>query len=58
MGPVVAPFGTVAVIAVSEITVGFADLPLNDTDLAPVNPTPVRLTVVPTGPVIGSNEVI
>jgi hypothetical protein len=38
---------------VSLLTVGLAHLPLNLTDVAPVNPEPVTVTTVPTGPLPG-----
>src|SRR5437660_5902393 len=52
-GPVVAPAGTVARIAVSEVTVKVALTPLNDTDVAPVKFVPLIVTLVPTGPLVG-----
>ena len=61
MGPSVAPDGTVAVILTSEFTV---KLPaptvklLNLTSLAPVNPVPLIVTEVPTGPDVGEKPVI
>ncbi len=58
IGPEVALLGTVAVICVSESKVKLAALPLNLTDLAPVKLAPVIATVVPTGPLVGENEVI
>jgi hypothetical protein len=59
MGPVVAPSGTVAVICSSASTrnVG-SSTPLKRTAVAPVKPTPVMTTDVPTRPCVGSNEVI
>ncbi len=54
--PVVAPFGTVALIEASETTENVADVPLNVTDVAPVNPDPEMTTVPPTGPLTGLNE--
>jgi hypothetical protein len=57
--PVVAPFGTVAVICVPELTVkAVAAVPLNFTELAPKNPVPVTVTTVPTGPPVGEKDVI
>jgi len=58
IGPVVAPVGTVAVIWVSEFTVNVADLPLNLTAVAPVNPLPEMITWVPTGPWVGLKPVM
>src|SRR5205807_40164 len=52
-GPVVAPAGTVARIAVSEVTVKVALTPLNDTAVAPVKFVPLIVTLVPTGPLVG-----
>src|SRR5437660_5102854 len=52
-GPVVAPAGTVARIAVSEVTVKVALTPLNDTEVAPVKFVPLIVTLVPTGPLVG-----
>lgn len=51
--PVVAPVGTVAVICVSEFTANVAEVPLNATFVAWVNPVPVMVTEVPTGPLGG-----
>jgi len=57
--PVVAPVGTVALICVSEVTVNVvAPVPLKLTPLAPVKPVPVSVTLVPTGPLVGVNELI
>jgi hypothetical protein len=53
IGPVVAPDGTVAVIAVAELTVKLALVPLNSTALAPVKLVPLMVTLVPTGPLLG-----
>src|SRR5262249_28846953 len=59
IGPVVAPEGTVAVICVSELAeYDVALTPLNATAVAPVNPVPVIVTEVPTGPLVGANELI
>jgi hypothetical protein len=59
MGPVVAPTGTTAVIRVEELTLkDVAAKPLNLTAVAPVKLVPVRVTVVPTQPLVGVNEVI
>src|SRR5918995_578289 len=58
IGPVVAVAGTVAVICVSELKTNVADTPLKVTEVAPVNPVPVMTTVVPTGPLVGLNDVI
>lgn len=58
IGPVVAPDGTVAVIFKLELTVKLALTPLNFTDVAPSKFVPFTVTVVPTGPDVGENEVI
>jgi hypothetical protein len=57
--PVVAPAGTVALICVSELTANVvAAVPLKLTPLAPVKPVPVNVTLVPTAPLAGVNELI
>jgi hypothetical protein len=56
--PLLAPAGTVAVIFVSELIVNAADVPANFTDVAAVNPEPLIVTDVPTGPLVGENEEI
>src|SRR6202007_233906 len=53
MVPVVAPDGTVAVIAVAEFTVKLALVPLNRTAVAPVKLVPLMVTLVPAGPLAG-----
>src|SRR5204862_8017732 len=58
IGPVVAPFGTVAVICVSELTVNDDVAPAKVTDEAPVKALPVTVTDVPTGPLPGVNDEI
>src|SRR6266480_2841072 len=58
IGPLVAPAGTVAVIAVAEPTVKLALVPLNSTALAPVKLVPLMVTLVPTGPLPGVKLVI
>src|SRR6266508_6222103 len=63
IGPVVAPVGTVAVIRVGEFTVNvIAATLLNVTEVV-VKPVPLKfvpliVTLVPTGPRVGVNEVI
>ncbi len=53
-GPFVAPAGTTAVSWLSESTVKLAaSVPLKLTLLAPVNPLPVNVTVLPTAPEVG-----
>jgi len=56
--PVVAPFGTVAVICVSEFMVKVAEVVPNFTEVAPVNPVPVIVTTLPTGPLVGEKPVM
>jgi len=51
--PVTAPVGTVVVICVSELMVNVAALPANFTVVACRKLVPVRITCVPTGPVVG-----
>jgi hypothetical protein len=58
IGPLVAPAGTVAVICVSEFTVKVPPVPLNMTAVAPVNPLPLIVTDVPTGPLEGLKVLI
>src|SRR5207302_1782813 len=58
MGPVVAPAGTVAWIAVAEFTVNVAPIPLNRTAVAPVKLLPLIVTLNPTGPLAGVKPVI
>src|SRR5439155_16576584 len=53
IGPLVAPAGTVAVIAVAGLTVKLALVPLNRTALASVKLVPLIVTLVPTGPLAG-----
>ena len=53
IGPVVALAGTVAVICVLESTWKVAAVPLNLTQLAPVNPVPVSVTPAPAAPLPG-----
>src|SRR6267378_458747 len=52
-GPVVAPAGTVAWMAVSELIVKLAPTPWNATAVAPVKFVPSIVTLVPTGPLGG-----
>ncbi len=57
--PVVAPDGTFVVILVPwELTLKSAEMPLKATFVVPVNPVPLIVTEVPTGPLVGENEVI
>jgi hypothetical protein len=58
IGPVVDPVGTVAEIAVAELTVKVALVPLNRTAVAPVKFVPLIVTLVPTGPLVGVKLVI
>jgi hypothetical protein len=54
-----APVGTVAVILVAELTEKLvAATPPNFTEVAPVKAVPLMVTTVPTGPLVGENEVI
>jgi len=53
-----APVGTVTVILVSETTVKAADTVPNLTTVVPVKLVPVRVTTVPTGPLLGVKLVI
>ena len=57
-GPVVAPAGTVAWIAVAELTVKLALTPLKATAVAPVRLVPLMVTLAPTGPLVGAKLVI
>jgi hypothetical protein len=53
-GPVLAPTGTMAVMEVSpETAKTLAGVSLNLTEVAPVNPVPVRVTDAPTNPTVG-----
>lgn len=57
IGPVVAPLGTTAVNCQSVTTVKeLAAVPLNVTDVVPVNPLPEIVTFIPANPVVGLNE--
>ena len=61
--PVVAPVGTLAVICVGELIIkplpkAPALTPLKATAVAPVKLAPVMVTTVPTGPLVGVNDVI
>lgn len=58
IGPVVAPEGTVALIRVALCTVKVAETPLKRTAVAPVKFVPLIWTEVPTGPLVGLNDVI
>jgi hypothetical protein len=59
IGPVAAPLGTVALIAVSEATENVvAIIPLKVILLAPVKPVPTIDTLVPTAPLVGMNDEI
>jgi hypothetical protein len=53
--PDVAPDGTVAVSCEPELTVNDAAVPLNVTDVVPVNPEPLIVTDVPGEPDVGEN---
>jgi hypothetical protein len=56
--PVVAPAGTTAVTEVAVFAENVAVTPLNLTDVTPVRFVPVMTTLVPTGPLVGANDVI
>src|SRR5207253_1867036 len=56
--PVVAPPGTLVLIWVSETIPKLAVVPLKVTWVAPVKFVPVMVTPVPTGPLVGVNDVI
>src|SRR5256712_8816342 len=56
--PVVAPAGTVAWIAVAELTAKPALTPLKATAVAPVKFVPLIATLVPTAPLVGVKPVI
>ena len=57
IGPVVAPPGTWAVMSVDELTTKLGSaVPLNVTLVAPVKLLPWMSTLVPTGPLVGANE--
>jgi hypothetical protein len=58
IGPVVTPAGTVAVILVALTALNVAATPLKVTAVAPVRFVPVIVTIVPTGPKVGVNEVM
>jgi hypothetical protein len=59
IGPVLAPVGTVAVSSVSEWTVKLlAGTSPNCTAVTLVNPLPVTVTTVPTGPEVGVKPLI
>src|SRR5439155_364172 len=54
MSPVVAPLGTVAWMAVGEVTEKLTALvPLNVTAVVPVKAVPLIVTVLPTAPLVG-----
>jgi hypothetical protein len=58
MGPVVVPVGTLVATWLSEIIVKLVAVPLKVTDCVEVNPFPVIVTLVPTGPPTGAKELI
>jgi len=51
--PVVAPLGTEVAIVASFVTLKLAPVPLNLTAVAPLNPEPLTVTLLPTGPEVG-----
>jgi len=58
IGPVVAPAGTVAWIAVFDVTAKVAAVPLNVTVVAPLKLVPLIVTLAPTNPLVGVKLVI
>jgi hypothetical protein len=56
--PLEAPAGTLNVSLLGELTVKEAAAPLTVTEVVPMNPEPLIVTVVPTGPLDGVNDVI
>jgi hypothetical protein len=56
--PLVAPFGTTAVISEPEVAVKEAAVPSNVTAVAPVRFEPLIVTAVPGDPLAGENELI
>src|SRR5205807_2445808 len=58
IGPLEAPAGTVAWIAVAELTVKLAPVAPNCTAVAPVKFVPLIVTLVPAGPLLGAKLVI
>ena len=58
IGPVLAAAGTVAWIAVAEMTVKLALTPLKVTPVAPVKFVPLMVTLAPTNPLVGVKLVI
>ena len=55
--PVVAPLGTTAVICEPK-KLKSADKPLNLTDVTPLRFSPLMMTLVPAGPVVGEKLII
>ena len=58
IGPLVAPVGTVAWMAVAEVTEKLAFVPLKVTELAPSKPVPLIWMLVPTGALAGAKSEI
>src|SRR5207245_329688 len=58
IGPVSAVLGTVALIEVADSTVKDAACPLNFTEVAPIKPLPLIVTIVPAVPEAGLKDVI
>ena len=58
MGPVVAAFGAITVICVSEATAKPPVAPLKATAVVPVKWAPVMLTCVPAVPLVGEKELM
>jgi hypothetical protein len=57
IGPLVAPAGTDVWIRVVEMTLNTAEVPLNETAVAPAKLDPVSVTVVPGVPEVGATDV-
>src|SRR5436190_1895697 len=55
IGPVVAPFGTLVRMVMSDFTENFVGTPLNNTSLTPVKLSPMMVTALPRRPPPGQN---
>jgi hypothetical protein len=58
IGPVVAPLGTVAAIAVADVTAKLALTPLKVTAVAPLKFVPSIVTLAPAAPLVGEKLII
>ena len=58
IGPLVAPVGTLTTSLVAPSELMLAGVPLNFTTELELNPTPVIVTGVPAGPLLGLKPVI